>query len=127
MDSLQAQKSGGNTPFKISTEARPNCVIIKLCGSCSMVEASRLSEELLRATTKRPNLILLDMSELDFITSDGLGSIVAGYLRSRKYDGDIRLIGPPSGIRQLLELTRLTNLFQVYSTVEDGMRESPRP
>ena len=120
MDSLQAQAAGGNTPFKISTEIHPSSIVIKLCGSCSMVEASRLSEELLRATSKQPRLILIEMSLLDFITSDGLGSIVAGYLRSRKYGGDIRLVGPPAGIRQLLELTRLTNLFEICSSVEEA-------
>jgi anti-anti-sigma factor len=123
MDSLQSPAAGGNTPFKISSENRSSCVVIKLCGSCNMVEASRLGEELLRATSKQPRLILLDMSELDFITSDGLGSIVAGYLRCRKYKGDIRLIGPPSGIRQLLELTRLTNLFEIRPSVEEGLRD----
>jgi anti-anti-sigma factor len=96
-------------------------VVVKIGGSCSMMEATRLGEELQRVMIKQPRLILLDMSELDFITSDGLGSIVAGYLRCRKYHGDIRLINPAAGIRQLLELTRLTNLFGVYRTIDEAL------
>jgi anti-anti-sigma factor len=121
MQTSHVGSTTGNTPFVVSIEPRSSAVVVKISGSCSMMEATRLGEELQRVASKQPRLILLDMADLDFITSDGLGSIVAGYLRCRKYDGDIRLINPAAGIRQLLELTRLTNLFGVYGSVEEAM------
>jgi anti-anti-sigma regulatory factor len=51
----------------------------------------------------------------------GLGAIIAGHLRARRHNGEIRLARPQPAVMQLLETTRLTKLFCVYSGVDDAL------
>jgi anti-anti-sigma factor len=65
--------------------------------------------------------MVLDLGDLDFICSLGLGSIVAVYLRAMKHGGRVVVSRPAPAIREMLELTRLTHLLTVYDTVDAAL------
>ena len=67
---------------------------------------------------------MLDLHEMDFICSLGLGAIINGHLKSRHHQGQIRLVGPVPPVRELLETTRLTKLFGIYDSVEQALTAS---
>ncbi len=112
----------GDRPFSIKVERSPSDAVVRLAGSCTMVVAGQLGETLLRLASESVRIIIIDMSELDFIESTGLGGIVAGYLRLRRMQGELRIVGPRPPIRQLLELTRLTQLFALHESVESARK-----
>jgi anti-sigma B factor antagonist len=66
--------------------------------------------------------IVLDLSEVDFIDSSGLGAIVTE-LKKVRPDGDIRLSGVRDRVKSLLELTRLEQYFEIHVS-EDAAVES---
>jgi anti-sigma B factor antagonist len=70
---------------------------------------SKLKELINEGKTK----IVLDLSEVDFIDSSGLGALVTTLKRVRP-EGDIRLSGVRDRVKSLLELTRLDNFFEVH-------------
>jgi anti-sigma B factor antagonist len=109
-------------PFSLKVERTAGDAVVRLAGSCTMVVAAQLGETLLRLASESVRLIILEMSELDFIESTGLGGIVAGYLRLRRIQGELRIVGPRPAIRQLLELTRLTQLFSLHDSVESARK-----
>ncbi len=115
----------GDRPFNLKVERTPNDAVVRLSGSCTMLVAGQLGECLLRLVSESVRLIILDMSGLDFIESTGLGGIVSGYLRLRRSQGELRIVGPPPAIRQLLELTRLTQLFTLHESVEAARKAAP--
>lgn len=90
-----------------------------------MLVAGQLGECLLRLASESVRVIIIDMSGLDFIESTGLGGIVAGYLRLRRSQGELRIVAPAPAIRQLLELTRLTQLFSVHANIETARAAPP--
>ena len=110
-----------DTPFLIEIEHRPNGVIARLSGSCTMEVSSTLGECLVELASEQPHVIVLEMSSLDFIESTGLGGIIAGYLRCRRQQGEVRLVAPQESILALLQLTRLTQLFRIFDTIEDAL------
>ena len=112
-------------PFNLKVERSPSDAVVRLSGSCTMLVASQLGETLLRLVSESVRLIIIDMTELDFIESTGLGGIVAGYLRLRRMQGELRIVGPRPAIRQLLELTRLTQLFTIHDSVESARKAAP--
>ncbi len=109
------------TPFLINVERRGEATVLTLSGSCTMNEAANLSESVCRLASEEVRLIVLDMAAMDFIESTGLGGIVAAYLQLRQRDGELRLVAPPPSIMQVLMLTRLTQLFEVFATVEQAL------
>ena len=121
-DKSQSAASWTDTPFELEVKSLPNATLVCVRGSCTMSVADRLTQKLVDLASEQTPLIIIDMAGLDFIESTGLGGIVAGYLRARKNGGEIRLLSPPPFIRQLLQLTRLTQLFQICTTLDDAQR-----
>jgi anti-sigma B factor antagonist len=107
-------------PFSISVEQRPQGTLVRLLGACTMEVSAQIGERLAALASQPPSLLVLDMSALDFIGSTGLGGIVAGYVRSRRNHGELRLVAPHPAIRELLDLTRLSQLFRIFDSVDDA-------
>ncbi|MCG8408396.1 MAG: STAS domain-containing protein [Phycisphaerales bacterium] len=114
-----------DTPFSMKVKKHDRSVVMRLSGSCTMNVAAQLGENIKKLASESPRFIVLEMSTLDFIESTGLGSIVAGYLRLRRHQGEVRLVAPSEAIARLLDLTRLTQLFEVYKTVDEALASSP--
>ncbi|MFA0439188.1 anti-anti-sigma factor [Vibrio sp. 10N.286.49.C2] len=69
----------------------------------------------------KPNL-LLDISEVTFMDSSGLGAIMAVYKMLR--DKQIAVVGAKKPVRELFKLTRMDRLIKTYDTVEDAVATS---
>lgn len=65
--------------------------------------------------------IVLDLSDLEYIDSSGLGSFVRLMKESRASGGDVRLVNPTNEVRKVLELTRLNRVFDVRETVNEAI------
>jgi anti-sigma B factor antagonist len=109
-------------PLRLELERVGTATIIRISGSASMEEAYRLQEKLEDLATQRVPLIVLDLGAMDFIASMGLGAIIAGHLRARRYNGEVRLACPSPAVAQLLEMTRLTKLFSVFDSVREALQ-----
>jgi anti-sigma B factor antagonist len=48
----------------------------------------------------------------------GLSSLISSYTSARKAGGDVKLLHLPRDVRQLLQITRLTTVFEVYDSLE---------
>ena len=97
--------------------------VVKIRGSAGMNEAEELRIKLDDIVRRRPATIILDLGEMDFISSAGLGAIISCHLRCRHHRGQIRLVAPQPAVRQLLETTRLTELFGLFATVEEALED----
>jgi len=108
---------------RLSLEARDlaHATVLRVSGSADMAAAEELREGLQGLVDRQVPLIVIDLSELEFIGSMGLGAIVWGHLRSRHHQGEIRLVSPRPAVRQMLEITCLTKVFPIYETVEQAV------
>jgi|SRR5580704_458342 anti-anti-sigma factor len=65
--------------------------------------------------------IVLDLGDVTHIDSGGLGTLVSLYASARKVGGDIKLAHIGNHTRELLQITRLVTLFEIFHTVEDAI------
>ena len=56
--------------------------------------------------------ILLDLSEVPFVNSTGLGVLVVNYVRLRREQGDLKILNPSGRLRALFRT--LPKLFEIY-------------
>jgi len=68
-------------------------------------------KELLNAGHRR---IILNLGEVTYLDSVGLSSLVAGYTSARNVGGNLKLLHLPRGVQQLLQITRLSTVFEIY-------------
>jgi anti-sigma B factor antagonist len=65
-------------------------------------------------------LIALDLSEVDFIDSSGLGAIVSA-LKQLKGRGDLVIVGARPEVLNLFRLTRMDKVFRMFPRADDAV------
>jgi anti-sigma B factor antagonist len=71
--------------------------------------------------------IVLHLGEIAFIDSSGLGSMVGTLTSVRQARGDLKLCNVPEHVRKVLELSRLTTLFDTHESEEKAVAAFYRP
>lgn len=89
-------------------------------------ETERLRNTVKQALEAGYTHLLLDLREITYIDSVGLSTLIAGYTSARKAGGDLKLLHLPRGVHQLLQITRLSTVFEIYEDLETA-RQSFRP
>ncbi len=66
--------------------------------------------------------LVVDLGEVRLMNSSGLGMLVSAMTAMRKYGGSMRLARLPEKVSELLEMTRLDTIFDVYQSVEEARK-----
>lgn len=77
--------------------------------------------ELNRLFEAGSNNVIIDLKEVRFIDSSGLGVLVSGYKNASTLHGSIKLSGLQSQVKSMFELTRLHRVFDIFATVDDAL------
>ena len=82
-------------------------------------EAAALRDEIKRllGSTKK---IVLNLSGVNYIDSSGLGTLVGAYSSARSAGADIKLCGLGQRLRDVLQITKLVTVFEVYDNEAHG-------
>lgn len=74
------------------------------------------SNELEAGTRK----FVMDLTDLQHINSSGLGVLITLLTKARKVEGELVLANPSDYIQNLLQITKLDTIFQIFSTLEEA-------
>ena len=83
-------------------------------------EANTLHDTLKEILSSRPRIVL-NLSEVTYMDSGGLGTLVGVYSAARAKGADIKLTGLGHRMRDVLQTTKLATVFQVYETEEQAV------
>jgi anti-sigma B factor antagonist len=62
---------------------------------------------------------VIDLSEVRYISSSGIGLLITMLTKMRNVGGEVYLTSPSEHVKKLLIITKLNNIFTVYDSVED--------
>jgi anti-sigma B factor antagonist len=66
--------------------------------------------------------VVLDLSELTWMNSRGLGICIGGLTRLRSSGGDLRLAAVPRVVGSIIEKCNLQTIFRIFPTVEEAVK-----
>ena len=66
--------------------------------------------------------IVLNLYDVDYIDSSGIGELVSGYTTVRNVEGEMKLLHLTKRVHDLLQITRLFTVFDVQSDEETALR-----
>jgi anti-sigma B factor antagonist len=101
-------------------DSRSPYTVLAVKGDVDVYTAPRLREKLVELVSAGARLIVVDLGGVEFIDSTGLGVLVGGLKRARSHDGDLGLVCTTPRILKVLELTRLTQVFQISESVDQA-------
>ncbi|MBM7648217.1 anti-sigma B factor antagonist [Bacillus ectoiniformans] len=88
-----------------------NQVIIKLYDEFYVEDASSLRESMLPYFEKNYTDYVVDLTNLKYIDSSGLGVLIAIHKKAKANNGNVIIKGMNGAVKELFELTRLTKVF----------------
>ena len=106
--------------LQIELDERGSTVVLKVSGMAAVEVAGQLSRALQEAAVKKPALLAVDLSGLSFISSMGLGGLVAAHVTCNKNATTMCLINPRPFIREILNLTKLNNLLLIRDSLAEA-------
>ena len=93
--------------------------LARLSGRLDAAAAPRVLAHLKDAVADGKSRLAVDLSEVSFIDSTGLGTLVSGLKAARKAEGDLRLVAPRPQAQRLLRLTTLDRVFVTSDTLDE--------
>ena len=103
-------------------EKRDDMLILKLDGELSGgSEAKPFQDRLYTAIREGQVNVIVDMRDIKWMNSSGLGILMAGLSTLRGSGGDLRLACLSERLRRPIEITRLDSVIMVYDTVDDAI------
>ncbi|WUI02669.1 STAS domain-containing protein [Spirillospora sp. NBC_00431] len=109
-------------PLTIEHHHREGLTVASLVGEVDVATSARLRESLTRLVASGARHLILDMSAVTLIDSNGLGVLLALHHHLRDHhgpgSGSVTLAGVDPRLRDVLRVTRLTTVFPIYGTVD---------
>src|SRR5690606_24147533 len=79
----------------------------------------KLVEVVSDAIQEGTRTFVIDLSEVRYISSSGIGLLITMLTKMRNVGGEVYLTSPSEHVKKLLIITKLNNIFTVYDSVED--------
>ncbi|MGA8142304.1 MAG: STAS domain-containing protein [Candidatus Acidiferrales bacterium] len=97
--------------------------IIDFSGKITLGEGSSTLRRTIRELIdKGHRKIVLNLYDVDYIDSSGIGELVSGYTTVRNVEGELKLLHLTKRVHDLLQITRLFTVFDVQSDEESALR-----
>jgi anti-sigma B factor antagonist len=97
--------------------------IVDLKGLLMLGESSAALRAAMRELMdKQCRKIVLNFREVTEIDSAGIGELVAAFSTVKSKDGQLKLLNPPKKVRDMLKLTQLVKLMDVYADEESAVQ-----
>ncbi len=100
---------------KLTTRQVGNVTVMDVEGRITLGEGSSALREALRdLVTKNQNKILLNLGDVSYIDSSGIGELVSGYTTVSNSGGSLKLLNLNKRVKDLLQITKLYTVFEVF-------------
>lgn len=101
-------------PLKVEVDESGDTPVVRVVGELDIYTAPRLREALLGVVGRHRGSVVVDLTDLEFIDSTGLGVLVSAVKRVRAFDGaSVVLSAPSPAVMRVLDVTGLTKVFRI--------------
>ena len=107
--------------LEIRESEREGVAILSLKGRLTVGEASIIREKITELSAAGRKNVVLDLEHVEYVDSTGLGSMVICFTSLKKQGGALKLVNPNTRNVELLLLTKLHTVFEVFTEVQDAV------
>lgn len=107
--------------LKLSSKTKDGVLVVDCIGRIVFGEESALIRETLKKAVGENNRIVLNLGEVNYIDSGGLGTLVALRTTAQNAGGTIKLTNLTKRVGDLLQVTKLLTVFDVYNSEAEAI------
>ena len=108
---------------KISTRQVGDVTVLDATGRITLGEGASTFRDTIRDLAAKGNKkILLNLSDVTYIDSSGIGELVSGFTTVTNHGGVLKLLGLNKRVKDLLQITKLYTVFEVFDDESTAIR-----
>ena len=107
--------------LKVATRTKDGILVVDCVGRIVFGEESALLRETIKKSVSENNRIVLNLGEVNYIDSGGLGTLVALRTTALNAGGTIKLTNLTKRVGDLLQVTKLLTVFDVYDSEAEAV------
>lgn len=106
--------------FDVSVAEVDGVPVVSISGEVDVATAPILRDRLQELAAGGASTVVVDLHQMTFLDSTGLGVLVGALKRCREGGGELRLVAPQPRILKLLDITGLMGVFSLHDTVAEA-------
>jgi anti-sigma B factor antagonist len=108
---------------KLTTRQVGDVMVMDVAGRITLGEGSATVRDAMRdMVSKGQNKILLNLGEVSYIDSSGIGELVSGFTTVTNSGGALKLLNLNKRVKDLLQITKLYTVFDVHEDEAGAIR-----
>ncbi len=107
--------------LKLTTQTNDGILVVDCVGRIVFGEESSLLRESMKKAIAENNQVVLNLGEVSYIDSGGLGTLVALRATALNAGGTIKLANLTKRVGDLLQVTKLLTVFEVFNSEEEAV------
>ena len=102
--------------FKATSREISGVTVVDVSGRITLGEGSAMLREMVRDMMTRGQLkIVLNLGDVTYIDSSGIGELVSGFTTVKNHGGELKLLNLTKKVHDLLQITKLYTVFDVHN------------
>ena len=110
--------------FHVSFEMSEGLAVVAVRGEVDMHSSPRVREVQSKALQESVLGVVVDLSGVDYMDSSGIATLIEGLQWARREGRNFRLAGLTSAVRDIFELARLADVFEIFPTRDEALKGS---
>ncbi|NJM63756.1 MAG: STAS domain-containing protein [Oscillatoriales cyanobacterium RU_3_3] len=102
-------------------EVRNNCQLFRLTGLLDAFSEATFRKVLSKCIDEGPKHVILDLSQIDFVDSSGLGALVQLVKKAQTLEGTLQIVSNPR-VTQTVKLVRLEKFLSLQPSVDEAVK-----
>lgn len=107
--------------MEIKIISQPSAEIIVIKGRLDVTTTQDLEKTFTDLFNAGKNKMLIDCTELDYISSAGLRTLLTAAKTSKKVDGKIVLANLNTNVKQIFEISGFTSIFDIFDSMQSAV------
>lgn len=118
-------RDGNNKPQPVirGVKHEGRAVVLELGGEIDMKCSAKVKDKFKEIYRDKPPVLVIDMTEVEFMDSSGLATLVGVLKWCRLNGSELRLAGLAKAVRNIFDICRLESIFQIYDSRAEALSQ----
>ena len=118
-------RDGSNKPQPVirGVKHEGRAIVLELGGEIDMKSSAKVKDKFKEIYRDKPSVLVVDMTEVEFMDSSGLATLVGVLKWCRLNGSELRLAGLTKAVRNIFDICRLESIFQIYDSRAEALSQ----
>src|SRR4051812_27495143 len=120
-----SNKEANMGQINVQVDEHPNGLIARIGGMAGVDQVDEFDRQLNLLTALSPKFVVLDLSNVTYVSSMGIGSLLRFRNQIEQGGGKVVVAAPQANVAAVLRLGRIDRVLPIFNTVDAALKPAP--